>query len=150
MPHACSHYSLFSRHRLIPVPRKTFFTSTAAYVGIHTSLQALLLMWHKRKLYCAALVQFVLGSKISQIGKQYVLTLLVIKNLFTSLVDGVSLLSRNMLFQSIAAFPSCSVVQALPFPWCCIGCCVFGKCQNCVCLCSCCWYVQMFDGIITI
>lgn len=101
MPHICSHYSLFFRHRLIPVPRKTFFTSTAAYISIHTSLQALLLMWRKRKWYSAVSVQFVLGSKISQIGRQYVLILLMIKNLFTSLLGGVSLLSCNMLFQKL-------------------------------------------------
>lgn len=152
MPHACSHCSLLFRHRLIPAPWKTS-TSTAAYTS--TPVFKLCFWCERRENYILllllyfkfALVQFALGFKISQIGKQYVLILLVIKNLFTSLVDGVSLVSCNTFFKSTAAFPT-SLVLALPFPQCCIGCCGFGKCQNCLCLC--CWYIQMFDGIITI
>lgn len=55
-PHEHSDCSLFLRHGLVPVPRKTFFTSMTACIGIHTSLQAPLLVWKGRKLYSAALL----------------------------------------------------------------------------------------------
>lgn len=155
MCHACSHCSLFFRQgsflslkRPSLLPQLPVSASTPVFklcFWCERQENYILLLYFK-----IALVQLDLGSKISQIGKQYVLILVVIKNLSTSLVDGVSLLSCNMLFYSTAAFPSCSVVQVLPFAWCCIGCCVFVKCQNCVGLCLCCWYIQMFDGIITI